>query len=284
MVTPPPRPSERAAIPAALDQVIATGLAKQPADRYSTTVEMASAAKEAVTGSASSSAWAIPAALSGGSTPDAPSWPQQPFTQIGNTPAPYPASAPTQLSGPRNLQVSPPPAPPAKKGSGRNHGLLVGALVFVATLIVVGGVITAVELTGQRRQSGTTKPSSATASGADFNGTYRADYGPGTDLDDKPVPNAPATTSNWDVRSECGAGGCVATATSASGNSLLSNMTYDQIGGKWIAVGLASSDCGADAASEIWVVFTLGTAARRHTRRRQRQGVHRQPLRRQAHA
>ena len=95
IVTPPPRPSERAAIPAALDQVIATGLAKQPADRYSTTVEMDSAAKEAVTGSASASAWAIPAALSGGSTPDAPSWPQQPFTQIGNTPAPYPASAPT---------------------------------------------------------------------------------------------------------------------------------------------------------------------------------------------
>ena len=51
MVTPPPRPSERAAIPQALDQVIATGLAKQPADRYSTTIEMSSAAKEAVTGS-----------------------------------------------------------------------------------------------------------------------------------------------------------------------------------------------------------------------------------------
>ena len=35
-------------------------------------------------------------------------------------------------------------------------------------------------------------------------------------------------------------------------------MTYDQIGGKWIAVGLASSDCGGEAPSEIWVVFTLG--------------------------
>ena len=54
MVTPPPRPSERAAIPQAMDQVIATGLAKQPADRYSTTVEMASAAKEAVTGAGQS--------------------------------------------------------------------------------------------------------------------------------------------------------------------------------------------------------------------------------------
>ena len=46
-------------------------------------------------------------------------------------------------------------------------------------------------------------------------------------------------------------------ATSESGNSLLSNMTYDQIGGNWVAVGLASSDCGGEAASEIWVIFTL---------------------------
>ena len=49
MVTPPPRPSEHAAIPAAMDQVIATGLAKQTADRYPTAVEMAAAAKEAIT-------------------------------------------------------------------------------------------------------------------------------------------------------------------------------------------------------------------------------------------
>ena len=287
MVTPPPRPSERAAIPQALDQVIATGLAKQPAERYSTTIEMSSAAKEAVTGSASPSAWSAPATPAGGSSPGTPSWPEQPFTQVGNTPAPYPATAPTQFSGPHYVQHPPhppPPAPPApKKGSGRNHGVLIGALVFIATLVIVGGVIGVVELTG-KDDKGSTKPSTAAAGNTDFNGTYRADYGPGTDLDDKPVPNAPATTSNWEVRSECGAGGCVATATSESGNSLLSNMTYDLIGGKWIAVGLASSDCGAEAASEIWVVFTLEPQPDGTLGRRQRQGVHRQPLRCQAHA
>ena len=257
MVTPPPRPSERAGIPAALDHVIATGLAKKPAERYRTTVEMASAAKEAVTSPASSSAGPAPA----GGSPAAPGWPQQPYTQVGNAPVPYPATAPTQSHGPQHVQRPPhvpPPAsqPPPRKGSGRNHGVLVGALVFIATLVVVGGIIGVVELTGDH-DSGSAKPATAAGNSTDFNGTYRADYGPGTDLDGKPVPNAPATTSNWDVRSECGAGGCVATATSASGNSLLSNMTYDQVGGKWIAVGLASSDCGAQAASEIWVVFTL---------------------------
>jgi serine/threonine protein kinase len=255
MVTPPPRPSERAAIPRALDHVIATGLAKQPAERYPTTVDMLEAAKEAVTGSASSSAWGAPATPAAASPP-ALSWPEQPFTQVGNTPAPYPASAPTQFSGPHHMQQPSPPSHAPKKSSGRHHGLLVGALVFIATLVIVGGVIGVVELTGDD-DKGSTKPSTAGANTTDFNGTFRADYGPGTDLDGKPVPNAPATTSNWEVRSECGAGGCVATASSASGNSLLSNMTYDQIGGKWIAVGLASSDCGGETPSEIWVIFTL---------------------------
>ncbi len=253
MVTPPPRPSERAPIPRALDQVVATGLAKQPADRYPTAVEMASAAKEAVTGSASSKAWAAPARPAGSGSP-ALSWPEQPFTQVGNTPASYPASAPTQFSGPHHFQHPPPQAP--NKPSGHRRGVLVGALVFIATLVIVGGVIGVVALTGTD-DTPSTKPSAAAADNTDFNGSYRADYGPGTDLDDKPVPNAPATTSNWDVRSECGAGGCVATAASASGNSLLSNMTFDKIGDTWIAVGLASSDCGGAAPSEIWVVFTL---------------------------
>jgi serine/threonine-protein kinase len=50
MVMPPPRPStERDTIPTAMDQVIATGLAKQPTDRYSSTVAMAAAARQAIT-------------------------------------------------------------------------------------------------------------------------------------------------------------------------------------------------------------------------------------------
>ena len=38
MVTPPPRPSaDRDTVPTAMDQVIATGLAKPPTDRYPST-------------------------------------------------------------------------------------------------------------------------------------------------------------------------------------------------------------------------------------------------------
>jgi len=258
MVTPPPRPSERAAIPAAMDEVIATGLAKQPADRYSTTIEMASAAKEAVTGTgASIAARSTPPPPSPADGAPAQNWPQQPWTQVGNTPAPYPASAPTQFSGPHHVQP-PPPRPSAPKKSSGRHGILIGAAVFVVTLLVVGGVIGVIELT-QRDESPSSAPAAAVPGGVDFTGTYRADYGPGTDLDDKPVANAPATTSNWAVRSECGAGGCVATAANVSGGgtALLSNMTFDQMNGAWVAVGLASAECGGDGPSEIWVITTL---------------------------
>ena len=54
MVMPPPRPSqERNTIPTAMDSVIATGLAKQTTDRYPTAVEMAAAARNAITQPAS---------------------------------------------------------------------------------------------------------------------------------------------------------------------------------------------------------------------------------------
>jgi serine/threonine-protein kinase len=50
MVMPPPRPSQdRATVPQAMDQVIATGLAKQPTDRYPSAVQMAAAARQALT-------------------------------------------------------------------------------------------------------------------------------------------------------------------------------------------------------------------------------------------
>jgi serine/threonine-protein kinase len=130
-------------------------------------------------------------------------------------------------------------------------------------LLVAGGVFAAVQLT--RHDNPNTTPSSAAAqadgaaAGNNFSGTYRADLGPGTDLEDKPAPNAPATTASWVVRSTCGAGGCVATAANISegGIALVSNLTFDQLGGTWVAVALASAQCGGDKPDEIWVVYTL---------------------------
>jgi serine/threonine protein kinase len=228
MVMPPPRPSqERNTIPTAMDSVIATGLAKQTTDRYPTAVEMAAAARQAIT--------------------EPTNW----------SPPPSPAlTYPTPPAQP----WSPPPPPP--KRSSRKPLILTGALLGVVVLIA-GGVFAAIRFT--RHDNPNTTPSAATAQGVgapageNFSGTYRADVGPGTDLDDKPVANAPATTASWVVRSTCGASGCVATAANISqgGIALVSNLTFDQLGGTWVAVGLASAQCGGDKPDEIWVVYSL---------------------------
>ncbi len=129
------------------------------------------------------------------------------------------------------------------------------AALAVSAVVVVAAVLAGV-LMVQRHDRAATAPSAATVHA--FSGTYRADYGPGTDLEGKPAAGAPAMTGTWDVRSNCGAGGCIAAAsyTGGSGIVLVSNLVFDQLGANWVAVGLGSTPCN-DAPTEVWVVFTL---------------------------
>jgi serine/threonine-protein kinase len=136
--------------------------------------------------------------------------------------------------------------------------------VVIPLLVVAAVVIGGVTLFGHRSQVGTANPTgnapsaAAKASANSFTGTYRADYGPGTDLEGKPVAGAPPMTGTWDVRSTCGPGGCVATASYVGGSGivLVSNLVFDEVGGSWTAVGLGSTPCN-NAPAEVWVVFTL---------------------------
>jgi serine/threonine protein kinase, bacterial len=123
-----------------------------------------------------------------------------------------------------------------------------------SVLIVAAAVFAGVTLVGRHDRATTPAP----AAPHPFSGTYRADYGPGTDLEGKQAIGAPPMTGTWDVRSNCGAGGCVATAsyTGGSGIVLVSNLVFDQLGANWVAVGLGSTPCN-DAPTEVWVVFTL---------------------------
>jgi serine/threonine protein kinase, bacterial len=142
--------------------------------------------------------------------------------------------------------------------------VVLAALVVIPLLIVAAGVFAGVTLFQHRNQAGAANPAdsapsaTATANAHSFSGTYRADYGPGTDLEGKPVAGAPAMTGTWGVRSTCGPSGCVATASYVGGSGivLVSNLVFDEVGGSWIAVGLGSTPCN-NAPAEVWVVFTL---------------------------
>ena len=148
---PPPRPSEISrTVPTALDEVIATGLAKTPSDRYPTAVDMASAAREVITRSNQPNVprpMPTPApkspSMSQGGPPSPPMPPQQPWRQPHSS---APVYSYPHMSAP-HLRV--PPAPPPPKRPKRNHGVLVGALVFITTLIVVAGLIAVVEFTSR---------------------------------------------------------------------------------------------------------------------------------------
>ncbi len=260
---PPPRPSEVSrTVPTALDGVIAKGLAKQPEQRYRTAIEMASAAKQVIANASTPTPMPPLPPPPRAPQPPHPSVMQSgPHSQVRTnqpwTQGPPPAQPMYAPQHPNTPLPYPQTVPPAPKRPGRNRGALIGALVFITALVVAVGIIGVAAFTS-RDDSGSSESSTTSASGGDFTGTFTADYGPGTDLEGNPVPNAPATTSNWAVRSTCGASGCVATAANIdeTGGALLSNMTFDLMGGNWVAVGLASAQCG-DAAADLWVVFTL---------------------------
>jgi len=227
MVMPPPKPSEeRDTVPAAMDKVIATGLAKQPADRYQSTIEMAAAARRAVTDPAFAQPW-----LSSSESP----------------------TVPARFSGP-------PPAPPA----GKRRGVLIGALLAVVVLIA-GGVFAAVQLSQKSdpaapapSASPTSVPPTATPNTGPFTGVYRANYGPITGLNGAPGPDTAKPTDTYAIRSACRPTGCVATASRLSGTTAFpAPIVFDQIGDRWLAVGLSVVPCKTDPATESWEVLTL---------------------------
>ena len=231
MMTPPPRPSQdRDTVPMAMDQVIATGLAKQPAERYPSTVEMAAAAREAVT------------APLGRSDPAY----AQPWQSGSESP-----TAPAQFTR----------APSAKRG------VLIGALAGVV-LLIAGGVVAATSLTRHDDTDAaapSTTPAVAPTSVAPppntgpFTGMYKAVFGAASPIDGDgqggvgPRPLA----GTYAVSSVCRPTGCVATASKLGGDATFAPaVEFDDVGGSWAAVTLGTGDCRG-AATEAWQVFRL---------------------------
>jgi hypothetical protein len=232
MLQPPPRPSAlQHAVSARMDDVIATGMSKNPDQRYATTVELARAARDATT-----------VQLSASSVPVSPSRPD------------LLAAAPihgqdTQLAATAPVLPPPPQPMPAPQRPGWRRPRVVIPAVAAVVLLIGGGIFAAVKVSQQHNPTATAPPPNT----GPFTGTYTAAFGPQTNLDGGPYEGATAATEAWGIRSVCRPTGCVATAARRSGdNTFVSTLVFDEVRGRWLAVGTGLGKCG-----EIYAVFTL---------------------------
>ena len=148
MFQPPPKPSMvRPQIPRAMDQVITTGMAKEPDQRYVSTKDLATAARAAVGGGQ-------------GLTQEAPPvWTAQSTVQL-NQPDPTMAARPVE---PTERLRQPDPAAFAPSSSGRRRNIL---LASAAALLVVIVAVAAVTMFSGDSDSPTASSSSPSSSPA----------------------------------------------------------------------------------------------------------------------
>jgi len=196
--TPPPRLSERRPDLAYLDQVFATALAKDPADRFGRCREFAATLGERVGGQADSDR--TQAAITGAASTAGSS------TRVA-------VSTPHRKYAKEVPESGPEPAPIAAKVNRRRRSrIIAGAAIAVAVCVAIGAGIYVIT----RKDNSTTAPVAAAPS---LDGIYRIDI----DLAKQMVmgapnppdpPDSPGIVTSWGAyRSSCTSKGCVATGT-----------------------------------------------------------------------
>jgi serine/threonine protein kinase len=147
LTLPPPRPSTmQPGVSPQMDQVIATGMAKNPDQRYATTKDLAVAARAALTAP-------VPHAQPFTPPPPAPSW-SAPVPYPDTGPSAAPANAATQYRAPAHYSAPPQPAPwsppampspqQAQTPSPWWHNPAVWILAALATVVVIVIAVVAV--------------------------------------------------------------------------------------------------------------------------------------------
>jgi serine/threonine-protein kinase len=164
LTSPPPRPSTvNPSVPAAFDDVIARGMAKNPDDRYGSAGALGRAAQRALQTSASGPSQT--------ETQQAPSYP--PPT---GSPPPYPGP----FTGPTGVQYSPE----------RSRAWVLPTVIAVAAALVLGAVGVVIGLLVNQQSEHAAAP--ATTNASPLPPTYSA---PESTTDEAPTPSSPTPTS-----------------------------------------------------------------------------------------
>jgi serine/threonine-protein kinase len=281
LTTPPPRPSiSRPEVSQALDAVVTTGMAKDPEDRYSTTTEMARAARKALTAVTPTTA-ADPEHTAIGVAPGSPTevlsaQPAEAWapTQARPAEAADEAWAPTQAGPPEHVQqawaatqsgtpehvdkawastqlgaAEPTDVRPVESDQPLPWWQRMTVVIPIAAVLMIAAVVTIFSVIG----GGGTKPPQA----APLNGTYTVEFGADERPNGQSDGNPSGGSETWVITSACQTEGCVATATKVNGSqSAASTMVLDQVGGRWVAVSAAHGTC-VNSQVESWEAMSL---------------------------
>jgi hypothetical protein len=136
----------------------------------------------------------------------------------------------------------------------------------LGAVALVLAVVAAIVLSSDDRSAKGASPATGP-----FTGTFTVAFGPvltgaGTPPDQENAPSSsdavPSFTEPWRLRSACAANGCVATA-STGGQYPASDIVFDDVGGRWVAVATSRGQCsGSDA--ERWDVVSVQAQADGH--------------------